>query len=144
MQTFPLCDLYYICWFANSRWQHVDSKLMWSVEILVIMHYACEVQTFYSSFPDSVGVLQAWHDVVGDDEGETEAVGAAILESKCIALLVRLEWDRKDQIRSARWQDCQVQHLNLWFRGFCLKNVRLLRNAPWLDSYEHEDIQGDK
>ena len=39
---------------------------------------------------------------VGDDEGEAEAVGAAVLEGKRIALLVSLERDRKDQVRSAR------------------------------------------
>lgn len=55
---------------------------------------ACLVlHTSYSSLPDGVGVFEAWHDVVGDSEGETEAIEAAILECKCIALIVCLEWD---------------------------------------------------
>jgi hypothetical protein len=51
-----------------------------------------------------------------------------------------MEWDRKDEIWSARWQDCQVQHLNFWFRSFCTKKVRLFWNAPWLDPYMNMSI----
>ena len=60
------------------------------------MHYIFGVLTSYSCLPNSVCVLEARHNVVGDDEGETKAVGAAILECECITLLICLEWDGQD------------------------------------------------
>jgi len=49
--------------------------------------------TSYSCLPDGVCISETRHNVVGDSEGETEAIEAAILECKCIALIVCLEWD---------------------------------------------------
>ena len=51
------------------------------------------LHTSYSSLPDGVGVLEAWHDVVGDSEGEAEAVGAPILECECVPLVIQHKWD---------------------------------------------------
>lgn len=60
------------------------------------------VHTSYSSLPDCVSILEARNNIVRDVEGEAEAVGAAILEGKCVSLLIRLKWDWQDQIRPTR------------------------------------------
>ena len=66
------------------------------------MHYIFGVLTSYSCLPNSVCVLEARHNVVRHDEGESKAVGAAILEGKRVALVISLKWDWQDQIRPAR------------------------------------------
>ena len=76
-----------------------------------------EMATFYSGLPDGVRVLETGHDVVGDGEGEAEAVGGAVLEREGVALVIRHERNRQNQVRPPWCQDGEVEYGHLRFDG---------------------------
>ena len=70
--------------------------------------------TFNSSLPYSVCVSESRNNVVGDIEGELEAISATIFEGECVALRIRNKWNRYNHVRAIRSDDCKA--CNLYFR----------------------------
>lgn len=65
-----------------------------------------ETFTFHACFPDSVGVFEAWDNVIVDLESEIQAVTATFFQSKPQPFGIARLGDRKKDIRSTGGFDC--------------------------------------
>lgn len=69
-----------------------------------------------AGFPDTVSVLEARNNVVGDGEGEFKAVSVSLLEGEDTAFGVIIsEWKWKHKIWPTLALDSEAQYLHFWF-----------------------------
>lgn len=94
---------------------HID-RCRFHVVITLVFFF--RYNTSEAGLPDAVGVLEARNNVVGDGEGEFEAVTVALLEGEEAALGVVREGNWQHKIRPTLALNGEAQYLH--FRFFAL------------------------